>query len=113
VGTPQEANDAVTKAYVDNMMYGGSPSGPGLNEAFQKIDAHTEGIAVAMSMGGLTLPTNKKLAIATNVGFYQDKQAVSAQGAYRLSDSWALSGGVGFGVNEGEIGGRVGIMAAW
>ena len=85
----------------------------GFREAFQKIDANTEGIAVAMAMGGLTLPSNKKLAIATNVGFYQDKQAVSAQGAYRLSDSWALSGGVGLGVKEGEIGGRVGVMAAW
>ena len=32
-----------------------------INEAFRKIDENSEGIAVAMAMGGLTLPVTKPL----------------------------------------------------
>lgn len=47
------------------------------------------------------------------MGFYDDKQALSAQAAMRLNKAFALTGGVGVGLNEGRVGGRVGLMAAW
>jgi hypothetical protein len=117
VGTPVAATDAATKGYVD--AYAGATSealnalSGQVNHAFQKIDENTEGIAVAMAMGGLTLPDSKAFALSANMGFYDDKQALAAQAAIRLNSTFALTGGVGLGFDQGKVGGRVGVMAAW
>jgi hypothetical protein len=84
-----------------------------ISQAFKKIDENTEGIAVAVAMGGLSLPDTKVFAISTNMGFYDGKQALAVQGAIRLNKALALTGGVGMGLEGGEMGGRVGMMAAW
>ncbi len=104
VAAPIAATDAANKAYVD----------AGLNSAFKKIDENTQGIAIAIALGGIALPEGKNFAVAANVGFYDDKEAVAAQGAIRLDNIFSLNGGVGVGVDSGsKVGGRVGIMAAW
>ena len=85
-----------------------------INGIFKKIDENTQGIAIAIAMGGLTLPANKNMAVSVNGGFYEGKQAVAAQTAIKLTDTFTLNGGVGFGVGGGsQVGGRVGISAAW
>ena len=117
VGTPVAATDAATKAYVD--AYAGTTSealnalSGQVNHAFKKIDENTEGIAVAMAMGGLALPDGKAFALSANMGFYDGKQALATQAALRLNRTFALTGGVGVGFDEGKVGGRVGVMAAW
>ena len=75
-----------------------------INDAFRKIDGNTEGIAVAMAMGGLALPDSKAFAMSANVGFYDGKQALSTQAAMRLNNTFALTGGVGVGFGEGKSG---------
>jgi hypothetical protein len=85
-----------------------------VNRAFQEIDQNTQGIAVAIAMGGLVLPDAKNFAVAANVGFYDDKQAFAAQAAVRLDRTFTLNGGVGIGMNDSSsVGGRAGVMAAW
>jgi len=117
VGTPVAATDAATKGYVD--AFAGTTSealnalSGQVNRAFKEIDENTEGIAVAIAMGGLSLPDTKAFALSANMGFYDGKQAVAAQGAIRLDKTFALTGGVGIGLEGGELGGRAGIMAAW
>ena len=59
VAGPVAATDAANKAYVDQ----------GLNAAFKRIDQNTEGIAIAMSLGGLAVPENKTFAFGANLGF--------------------------------------------
>jgi YadA-like membrane anchor domain len=117
VGAPVAATDAATKGYVDSYIGTSSREFDALNSevnhAFQKIDENTEGIAVAMAMGGLTLPDSKAFALSANMGFYDDKQALAAQAAIRLNRTFALTGGVGLGFDQGKVGGRVGVMAAW
>jgi hypothetical protein len=84
-----------------------------INAAFEEIDRNSEGIAVAIAMGGLALPSGKDFAVGANLGFYDDKQAVAAQTAIRLDDNVQLNAGVGVGFDHNKVGGRVGIMAAW
>jgi trimeric autotransporter adhesin len=110
VAAPIVDGDAANKGYVDQMV--GETSSQ-ITQAFRKIDQNSEGIAVAMAMGGLSLPDNKAFSIATNVGFYDGKQAIAAEGAVRINRTFALTGGVGMGVGAGQVGGRVGVMAAW
>ena len=73
-----------------------------------------QGVAVAIALGGITISPNKKFALAGSFGFFDDKQAFAAQGAYRFAPDWTVSGGLGFGLNESSpVGGRVGIMTEW
>jgi trimeric autotransporter adhesin len=110
VGAPVAATDAVNKAYVDREF---GLARDQINEAFRKIDENTEGIAIAIAMGGLALPTNKTFALGANVGFYDSKQAVAVQTVIRIDDAIALNGGLGVGFEGGKVGARIGIMAAW
>jgi hypothetical protein len=84
-----------------------------VNRAFRRLDDQAEGIALAMAMGGLFMPSDKTFAISANMGFFDGKQAVAAQGAVRLDNVWVLQGGIGVGVDGGNVGGRIGISAAW
>jgi hypothetical protein len=120
VATPVNPTDAANKAYVDSMSGNVDDIRSGLAEqtgridsAFRKIEKNTEGIAIAMAMGGLSLPANKDFAFGTNIGFFLDKQAAAAQTFIRLDDNLAFNGGVGMAFGSNEVGGRVGLMAAW
>lgn len=116
VGAPIDATDAATKGYVDASIGASSSAlSSQISQAFKKIDENTEGIAIAMAMGGLTLPQSKTFAISANMGMYDEKQAFAVQAAMRLNETFALTGGVGVGVglDGGKVGARVGIMAAW
>lgn len=110
VGGPVAATDAATKAYVDSAL---GISDNRINAAFDRIDSNTEGIAIAIAMGGLTLPDSKTFAISANMGFYDGKEAFAAQSALRISEILTFNGGIGVGLGEGKIGGRVGFTAAW
>jgi hypothetical protein len=118
VATPVAATDAANKAYVDSLA-GDSQAGIGavqarLNDAFKRIDENSQGIAIAMAMGGVNLPSGKNFAVGADLGFYQDKQAAAAQFAARVNDAITLNGAVGTGLNGGgQVGGRVGISAAF
>lgn len=110
VATPVAATDAANKAYVDAGMAGQTDR---INAAFEEIDKNTEGIAAAMAMGGFALPQGKVFAIGANLGFFENKQAFAAQTAVRLNDVLTLNGGIGLGLDTNQLGGRVGVMAAW
>ncbi len=89
-----------------------------IKKSFKKIDENTQGIAIAIAiaiaLAGITVSSSKTFALAANIGFYDDKQAFAAQGAFRTAPNWTVSGGVGFGMSDSsEAGGRVGIMTEW
>src|SRR5262249_21895492 len=115
VATPVLGTDAANKNYVDALAMQTTSALNSLNDrvndAFRKIDQNTQGIAIAMAMGGLTMPANKTFAVGVAGGFYDGKQAVATQSALRLNDTLTLNGSVG--VSGSQVGGRVGITAAW
>jgi hypothetical protein len=122
VATPVDATDAANKAYVDAAIGGANIEGleaaiqqqtERINSAFQEIDKNTEGIAVAMAMGGLSLPQGQVFAIGASLGMFQDKQAAAAETIIRLNETLTLNGGIGVGFGTSQVGGRVGLMAAW
>jgi hypothetical protein len=117
VALPVAGTDAANKDYVDAGL-SAAYSGVGdafkkINDAFNKIDENSEGIAVAIALGGIMVPEGKTLAIAGNVGFYDDEQAAAAQAALRLNEVLSLNAGIGVGFDSGQVGGRVGFIAAW
>ncbi len=118
VATPVDATDAANKAYVDAMAGGNTEylesainaQSARIDKAFAEI---AEGIAVAMAMGGISLPQGKNFAIGANIGFFQDKRAAAAQTLIRLSETLTFNGGIGVGLSSNQLGGRAGLMAAW
>lgn len=114
VAAPVAATDAANKAYVDQAL--GASSGAldaRVDSAFEEIDKNTEGVALAIALGGLALPAGKAFALGANIGFYDDKQALAAQTAIRLNDVVQFNAGVGVGFDHNKVGGRAGISAAW
>ncbi len=110
LAAPVNSGDAANKAYVDSMVVGMTSD---VNNAFKAIDRANGGIAMAMAMGGLTMPDNKTIAVNASMGFFQDRQAFAVQGAARVDPNWVVNGAIGFTEDGGQIGGRVGITAAW
>jgi hypothetical protein len=85
-----------------------------LAKAFKEIDRNAQGIAIAMAMGGLSLPETKRFALGANLGFFDSKQAIAVQGALRLTPYVSVNGGVGVGLDgDSTMGGRVGAQVAW
>jgi hypothetical protein len=120
VAAPVAATDATNKAYVDSMSGNVadlssaiSAQAQRIDSAFRAIDRTTEGVAVAIALGGLVLPQGKDFAVGANYGYFDSKQAFAAQTALRLNDVLLLNGGVGLGLDTSQLGGRVGVMAAW
>jgi len=111
VGAPVEANDAANKAYVDQQV--GVLSDRVANVE-QQARINTQGVAIAIALGGVSLPANKNVAVGANLGFFQDAQAFAAQGVFRVDDHVYFNTGVGMALgNASTTGGRVGLMAAW
>ena len=72
-----------------------------------------EGTAIAIAMGGSSLPADKKFAISTNWGTFRGENAASFLAQMRVSDNIVLNGGVAMGFAQGGVGGRAGVTFAW
>ena len=72
-----------------------------------------EGTAIAIAMGGSSLPADKKFAISTNWGTFRGENAASFLAQARISDNIVINGGVVMGFAQGGVGGRAGVTFAW
>jgi len=72
-----------------------------------------EGTAIAISMGGMALPDNKKFAISTNWGNFRGQNAAGVSAQYRINNYAVANFGVGGGFQQGGIGSRAGMTFAW
>lgn len=55
----------------------------------------------------------KTFGVAGGFGYYNDRVAGSASFGLRVSESTAVTGGVGVGFDSGEVGARAGFQASW
>jgi trimeric autotransporter adhesin len=112
VGAPQDAGDAANKAYVDgltaqtNTQLAGLTQG--LNGAFNRIERNSQGVALAIAMGGGFLSDDKDFSLWGAWGNFDGYNALSAQTYVRLSDDIYLNAGVSFGMEQKLLGTRVG-----
>lgn len=100
VGMPIHAFDAANKAYVDG--------------ADAKLE---EGIAVSLALQNPDLVGAETFGLAMNWGNFEGSNAIGISAAGVLGnnlvmpgDRLAIAGGIGFGLDEDTVGGRVGIQ---
>ena len=68
---------------------------------------------MALAMGGGGLPDHKKFALGINYGTFAGQSALALSSAARLTDNLVVSGSLGYGVDENQLGGRLGMQIAW
>jgi hypothetical protein len=78
----------------------------GINRAYS-------GSAMAMALTGGWLPDSKNFAVSVNWGNFRGQNATAFSGYYRVSPNVVVSGGLSWGVEQGQIGGRAGMLFAW
>lgn len=84
-----------------------------VNRIDRKLDRQSDGIAIAMALGGVNLPAGSRFAMTGNVGFFGDTAAFGVGAIGQVSDNVYLNGGVGVGSSQGTVAGRVGLTYAW
>jgi trimeric autotransporter adhesin len=72
-----------------------------------------EGTAIAIALGGASLPADKRFAISTNWGNFRGQNAVGVAAQMRLTDYAVANVGVGGGFAQGGFGSRAGVTLAW
>ena len=98
-------------------------------EIFNRLGEHGAGIAIAMAVENPDLVANETFGLSANVGFFEGNTAlgIAAMGVLGHDfmgggERWALSGGVGFSLNEKDygghstdrtVGGRAGVQVSW
>lgn len=115
LATPVDRSDAATKGYVDDTLAAFSADVSGLSDRVANLesnmDAALQGVAIAIAMGGLSIPPGKDSAIGANVAMYEGRHAFAAQYALKVNETMTFGSAIGFG--GGNVGGRMGLMAAW
>ena len=77
-------------------------------------DRVSSSTATAIALGGMGFLPDTRFNLAGNVGIYEGAQAIAVNAGVRVSDSFAITGGVGGGLNKGgKVGGRVGFIFGW
>ena len=85
-----------------------------ISDLYGRSDKAYAGIAMAFAMAGVpTLMPGEHLAMTMNYGTFEGQNGLAINAAYRLANHMQLAGGVGYGPNEGTVGGRVGLRIAW
>lgn len=112
VGAPQDADDVATKGYVDALqslpLQQMANLTTGLNSAFRRIERNSQGVALAMALGGGYLLPESKFAVFGGWGNFDGKNALAAQSYIRVSKDVSLNAGLSLGLEEGLVGSRVG-----
>jgi len=82
------------------------------------IDTNREGVAVAMTLDAPYINIEQSFAVGGNWANFEDSNALGFMVAGRLTKfgdtgTFDVSGGVGFGLEQDSVGGRVGGQVAW
>jgi trimeric autotransporter adhesin len=72
-----------------------------------------EGTAIAIALGGSSLPGDKRYAVSVNWGNFRGENAMSLSAQYRVTDYMVLNAGFAAGFAQGGVGSRAGMTFAW
>jgi len=76
-----------------------------------RVDRTAGGVAMAMAMTGSSLPSDKNVGTAVNVGTFGGRSAIAISQYLRLNRNLVVSGAVG--IQDNQASGRGGLMLAW
>lgn len=68
---------------------------------------------MALAMESPALPAGTNFALSGGFGYYSDRTAGSLAFTARVGENASIGGGVGVGINSGEVGARGGFQIAW
>jgi trimeric autotransporter adhesin len=88
-----------------------------INQLSNRVDENQEGVAVAMSVHGPDLVTNESFGVSMQWAGFESGNAIGGgvTGVVYRDETYrfALTGGVGVGLDEGTVGGRAGGQLTW
>ena len=109
---PISSSDAVNKGYLDGIQAQNDVKfdmlTTGLNSAFDSIERNSQGVALAMAMGGGFLSDDKDLSLWGAWGHFDGYDAFAAQTYIRVTDDIYVNGAISYGLDEELVGTRVG-----
>jgi autotransporter adhesin len=109
---PVDASDAATKGYVDGLQSQNANNfnllTSGLNSAFKGIERNSQGVALAIAMGGGFLSDDKDFSLWGAWGNFNGYNAAALQSYIRLNDDTFVNVGLSYGFEESLVGTRVG-----
>jgi trimeric autotransporter adhesin len=112
LGAAVDSGDAVSKGYVDALLSTNANrfdlQTARLNEAFEGIERNSQGVALAIAMGGGFLSDDKDFSLWGAWGNFNGYNAAALQTYLRLSDDTYINAGFSVGFEESLIGTRVG-----
>jgi len=77
----------------------------------ERVDRTAGGVAMAMAMTGSSLPADKNVGTAVNVGTFGGRSAIAISQYLRVNRNLVVSGAVG--IQDNQASGRGGFMLAW
>jgi hypothetical protein len=117
VAAPVNGGDAANKSYVDSQVSTVNTNIAGLtnavNQAFKDIDRTTQGVAMAMAMGGGFLDDNHKFSMWADWATFEGYSAFAATGYARVNRDVILTGSLPWQPQSSEIGTRLGVGIQW
>ena len=109
--------EVVTSDAAGNLATDGGAITSQINQAFRRIDENSQGVAIALAMGGIYIPPTKNFSLTGGYGNFAGHNAFATQMALRLDNSTILTGGLGLGLANGDVptsfGSRVGFQYSW
>lgn len=118
--TALQSGQAAQASQITALQSGQTAMSGRMNTLFDLADVNrreirkaNEGVAMALAMETPALPAGARVGVAGGFGYYNDRVAGTAAFAVRVGDRSAISGGIGVGMNTGEVGARAGFQAAW
>ena len=91
-----------------------------INKADQKATTALQGVAIALSVADPVLRGNEVFGLRANFGAFAGQQAlgfsaigVLDQNVFGNGEKLAISAGLGIGVNNQNVGGRIGAQLTW
>ncbi|MCL6705423.1 YadA-like family protein [Pseudomonas sp. R2.Fl] len=78
-----------------------------------EVEKASEGVAIALALGGVQLPGDRDFAISMNYGNFDGHSALGFGAIGHVRENLYINGGVGVGFSTGTVAGRVGATWAW
>lgn len=85
-----------------------------LYKAEKRVKQNKSGVAVAIALGGGAQPMpGQSVALSFDFGHFEGASAGGVSATARINEFFSVHGGVGAGLRDGAVGGRVGIGVGW